>query len=99
MPMSLTLSAFKSPKKEELYLFVPKEDGLEKLPNELLVMFGEPTHVIDFELTAERKMARVDAEEVRLSIESKGYFMQMPPSEVEKMGDMPAPPEHLDNIF
>lgn len=97
--MALLVSAYKSAKKEELYLFVPKEDGLEKLSDELLVMFGEPQHVIDFELTEKRKLARVDAEEVKKAIESKGYFMQMPPSEIEKMGDMPPPPEHLDNIF
>lgn len=97
--MALLVSAYKSAKKEELYLFVPKEDGLEKLSDELLVMFGEPKHVIDFELTQERKLARVDAKEVKAGIESKGYFMQMPPSEIEKMGDMPPPPEHLDNIF
>ncbi|RUM92655.1 MAG: YcgL domain-containing protein [Thiomicrospira sp.] len=97
--MALLVSAYKSAKKEELYLFVPKEDGLEKLSDELLVMFGEPQHVIDFELTEKRKLARVDAEEVKKALETKGYFMQMPPSEIEKMGDMPPPPEHLDNIF
>lgn len=97
--MALLVSAYKSAKKEELYLFVPKEDGLEKLSDELLVMFGEPQHVIDFELTEKRKLARVNAEEVKQALESKGYFMQMPPSEIEKMGDMPPPPEHLDNIF
>ncbi|MBD3611406.1 MAG: YcgL domain-containing protein [Hydrogenovibrio crunogenus] len=97
--MALLVSAYKSAKKDELYLFVPKEDGLEKLSDELLVMFGEPQHVIDFDLTEKRKLARVDAEEVKKALETKGYFMQMPPSEIEKMGDMPPPPEHLDNIF
>lgn len=97
--MALLVSAYKSAKKDELYLFVPKEDGLDKLSDELLVMFGEPQHVIDFELTEKRKLARVDAEEVKKALEAKGYFMQMPPSEIEKMGDMLPPPEHLDNIF
>ncbi|MDG4812154.1 YcgL domain-containing protein [Hydrogenovibrio sp. 3SP14C1] len=97
--MALLVSAYKSAKKDELYLFVPKEDGLDKLSDELLVMFGEPQHVIDFDLTEKRKLARVDAEEVKKALETKGYFMQMPSSEIEKMGDMPPPPEHLDNIF
>lgn len=92
------VSAFRSPKKAELYLFVPQADGLTKLPPELLVMFGEPQHVIDFELHATRKMGRENAETVLASLHSKGYFMQMPPTEVEKLGDMPPPPEHLDNI-
>jgi hypothetical protein len=95
---TLNVSVFKSPKKQELYLYVPQTHGLNKLPKELLVMFGEPAHVIDFELTAERKLAREDSKKVLESLLSKGYFMQMPPNEIEKFGDMAPPPEHLDNI-
>ncbi|MBF6058182.1 MULTISPECIES: YcgL domain-containing protein [Thiomicrorhabdus] len=95
---AITVSAYRSPKKDELYLFVPQEDGLEKLPKELLVMFGEPQHVIDFELTPNRKMAREDAAKVYESVNSKGYYMQMPPSEVEKISDYAPAPERLDNI-
>lgn len=97
--MSIAVSAYKSPKKEELYLFVPKEKGLDGLPSELLVMFGQPRHVIDYELTPERKMPRSDATEILSALESKGYYLQMPPSEEEKISDIASPPEHLDNIF
>lgn len=95
----IQVSAYRSPKKEELYLFVPTQDGLEKLPPELLTMFGEPTHVIDFDLTPDRKMAREEASEVYKSIEQKGYFMQMPPTDIEKLSDYAPSPEKLDNIY
>lgn len=95
----MQVSAFKSPKKNELYLFVPQASGLDDLPKELLVMFGEPEHVIDFELSQDRKMGREDSKQVLESLHNKGYFMQMPPNEIEKISDMPPPPEHLDNIF
>lgn len=95
----MQVSAFKSPKKDELFLFVPKTSRLADLPKELLVMFGVPTHVIDFELTSDRNMGREEASVVLGSLHSKGYFMQMPPNEIEKISDMPAPPERLDNIF
>ncbi|MDA3808022.1 MAG: YcgL domain-containing protein [Thiomicrorhabdus sp.] len=95
----IIVSAYKSPKKPELFLFVPKKTGLEELPDELLLMFGEPAHVIDFDLTPERKMARGDAKIVYEAMTTKGYYMQMPPAEVEKMGNMTPPPERLDNIF
>lgn len=95
----IQVSAFRSKKKAELYLFVPHAKGLNDLPPELLVMFGEPQHVIDFELHAERKMGREDAAKVLAAIHSKGYFIQMPPNEIEKLSDMPPPPAHLDNIF
>lgn len=95
----IQVSAFRSPKKEELYLFVPAEDGLEQLPKELLTMFGEPSHVFDFELSPDRKMAREDAKEVYDAIQSKGFFMQMPPTEIEKLSNYAPSPEKLDNIY
>ncbi|BBP44908.1 YcgL domain-containing protein [Thiosulfatimonas sediminis] len=95
----IEVSAFRSPKKNELYLFVPKEHGLEKLPKELITMFGEPKHIFDFELTPDRKMAREDGKQVYEAIQTKGYFMQMPPAEVEKLSDYAPAPEKLDNIY
>ncbi len=95
----IMVSAFKSPKKDELYLFIPKDTEVDTLANELLVMFGTPEHVVDFELTPDKKMPRCDAAKLYEALKTKGYFMQMPPTEVEKISDMPAPPAHLDNIF
>ncbi|MBE0492845.1 MAG: YcgL domain-containing protein [Thiomicrospira sp.] len=95
----MQVSAYKSPKKNELFLFIPQVSGLDELPKELLVMFGKPEHVIDFELTQDRKMGREDAKQVLENLHSKGYYMQMPPNEIEKISDMPPPPERLDNIF
>jgi len=95
---TITVSAYRSHKKAELYLFVPEEKGLDGLPDELLVMFGKPEHIIDFELSADKKLAREDSATVLESIQTKGYFMQMPPNEIEKIGNMAPPPERLDNI-
>lgn len=95
----IDVSVYKSPKKEELYLYVLQKDGIENLPNELQVMFGKPQHVINFQMTKDKKMPRVNAVEVIKSIVGRGYFIQMPPTEVEKIGNMPPPPERLDNIF
>lgn len=96
---AMNVSVYKSPKKVELYLYVPKEDGLDKLPDEVRVIFGEPSHVLDLILTPEKKLARVQTAEVLKALSTRGYFMQMPPHEFEKISDMPPPPERLDNIF
>lgn len=95
----MQVSAYKSLKKHELYIFIEKEKQLEDLPAEMLVIFGKLEHVIDFELTPEKKLAREDANQVLESIKTKGYFIQMPPEEVEKLSDITPPPEKLDNIF
>jgi len=96
---TLNVSVYKSPKKEELYLYIPQEKSLDDIPQEVLVIFGKPKHVIDFELSAEKKLARVDAATVLEALNSRGFFMQMPPHELEKFSDITPPPERLDNIF
>ena len=99
MTTTTIVSAYKTAKKNELFLFTPKETQLDNLPNELLVMFGEPVHIFDFDLTQNKKLPRSDAKEVLEALTKKGYYIQMPPGEIEKAGNMTAPPERLDNIF
>jgi len=98
-PDSLMVSAYKSSKKDELYLMLPQNQSLDELPPELLVMFGKPTHLLDFTMTPDRSMGREDPQKVWEALMTKGYFIQLPPQEVEKLSDMAPPPERLDNIF
>jgi len=83
------VSVFKSPVKDEMYLYVDKREQLERVPEPLLEMFGRPVHVMDMPLKAERKLARVDDTQKLLDeLESKGYYLQMPPPKDDYMLDM-----------
>ena len=72
--------------KEEMYLYVPDvgDDaaGLKDLPAGLLQITGELTKVMNLVLSAERKLARVDVNEVMSALKDKGYFIQLPPGEL-----------------
>lgn len=72
-------SIFKSPRKNEMYLYVDKKEGLDRVPDELLSIFGAPVPVFDLLLTAQRKLAREDVAQVLANIEQQGYHLQMPP--------------------
>jgi uncharacterized protein YcgL (UPF0745 family) len=74
---------FKSPRKEQMYLFVAQQDGLESVPETLLATFGEPESVMMLELTPERKLARARAQDVLAAIAEQGFYLQMPPTEAE----------------
>ncbi|HID00688.1 MAG TPA: YcgL domain-containing protein [Piscirickettsiaceae bacterium] len=93
---TVKVSAYKSPKVEELYLFLPTDSLPSDLPDELLVFFGDPQHVIDFDLTPERKLPRADAAEVLASLAEKGYYIQTPPAEKEKITDISLPDLSFD---
>ena len=70
---------YRSPRKQEMYLYLAEEDAFDKVPNELLQGFGEPILVIELELSAQRKLAREDVKRVMHNLRTRGYHLQMPP--------------------
>ena len=79
---------YKSSKKDEMYLYVarpnhPNEaenaDPLDILAEPLRVAFGRATYVMHLELSESRKLARVNVLHVLDSLQTKGFFIQMPP--------------------
>jgi len=73
-------SVYKSSKKREMYLYVDRKDGTKSLPESLLKLFGTPTHVLDLILTPQKKLARVDSQQVLDEIAENGFYLQMPPA-------------------
>jgi uncharacterized protein YcgL (UPF0745 family) len=86
--MKRICSVYKSPKKDEMYLYVDKREGLARVPEALLNSFGEPKEVMTLLITAEKKLARVDAEKVLADIVRQGFYLQMPPAKEEYMLDL-----------
>ncbi len=73
---------YKSLKKEELYLYLEKQDDFSTIPELLLNSLGRLELVMDLDLTSERKLAREDVNKVLVSLQEKGFFVQMPPTRV-----------------
>lgn len=86
--MKLICSIYKSPKKDEMYLYVDKSEDLKRVPAALLEMFGRPMGAMTLLLTPEKKLARADVQQVMDCIREKGYFLQMPPPKEEYLLDL-----------
>jgi uncharacterized protein YcgL (UPF0745 family) len=71
---------YRSPRKEQMYLYVSKREGLSRVPETLLKQFGKPEPIMLLNLDGKRKLARADAEQVIADIGEKGFYLQMPPS-------------------
>jgi uncharacterized protein YcgL (UPF0745 family) len=72
-------SAYKSLKKEGMYLFTLKGKKLDEiLPEAIANQFGTPEHFYDFTLSPERKMQREDPQKVIANIQTHGFHIQMP---------------------
>ncbi len=71
---------YKSIKKNELYLYLDKQDDFSSIPNDILKSIGHPEYVMQLEITPERKLARENATDVLKGIDANGFFIQMPPT-------------------
>lgn len=72
---------YRSSRRQDMYLYVDAGTDLEPVPEALLERFGKPVEALSLMLTADRRLARADAARVLESIESDGFYLQMPPAE------------------
>lgn len=83
--MKLICEIFKSPRKDEMYLYVDKKEGLARVPEALLEMFGTPKSAMTLLLTEEKKLARAEVGDVLREIREKGFYLQMPPKKDDSL--------------
>ncbi|MEM7401985.1 MAG: YcgL domain-containing protein [Pseudomonadota bacterium] len=69
---------YKSLKKADSYIYIEQKDDFEKVPQQLLQLFGTPEFALEFDLTEDRKLAVADAKQVMQYINEQGYYLQMP---------------------
>jgi uncharacterized protein YcgL (UPF0745 family) len=70
---------YRSDKKAETYLYLSYDLDFVDLPEELQERFGVPALVMRLELSADRKLARVDVGKVLESLSETGFYLQLPP--------------------
>ena len=87
--MKRICSIYKSPRKNEMYLYVLNADALKRVPEVLLAVFGPPAHAFDLVLSPERKLSREDIATVLENLDKQGYHLQMPPPEEEYIQHLP----------
>jgi uncharacterized protein YcgL (UPF0745 family) len=70
---------YKTATKEEMYLYLSRDDGFKRVPEVLLKQFGKPVLVTTMLLAASKKLARADVIKVMDEITRQGFYLQMPP--------------------
>ena len=77
----ITVWVYKGSRRAETYLYVSDENNFEQVPKDLLDAMGTLEFVMEIEIDAQRKLARVDAGEVIKHVLDAGYFLQLAPHE------------------
>lgn len=70
---------YKSRRKSDTYVYLRERDGFGLIPEPLRGSLGALDFVLELALTAERKLAREDAEVVRSNLAERGFHLQFPP--------------------
>ncbi|EKE69124.1 YcgL domain-containing protein [Gallaecimonas xiamenensis] len=71
-------AVYKSVRKSETYLYIPKRDDFSQVPEDLLAVFGTPVFVTQL-LLKDRQLARMSSSEMQAILDEKGYYLQLPP--------------------
>lgn len=70
---------YKSLKKPDLYLFLPKGTPPDTLDAAILAPFGRLEEVMYLDLSVDRALARTDTATIRHYLTTLGFYVQLPP--------------------
>lgn len=76
---------YKSLRKPDTYLYLRERDAFTLVPDAVRQPLGELGFVLEVELHADRKLARVDAAVVRTNLETRGFHLQIPPTVLDPL--------------
>lgn len=78
---------YKSQRKNDTFVYLAARDDFEKIPASLRAPLGDLAFVLEVALTAERRLARENADTVRQNLAAQGFHIQFPP----RIFDLQAP--------
>ncbi|MBC8945065.1 MULTISPECIES: YcgL domain-containing protein [Xenorhabdus] len=70
---------YRSPKREQTYLYIEKKGDFSRVPEALLKTFGQPQFSMMISLAERKKLANADIEKVKVALSEQGFYLQVPP--------------------
>lgn len=70
---------YRSPKRDQTYLYIEEKDNFTRIPEELLKQFGVPVFAMSLPLDGSKKLVSADLETVKNALIEQGFYLQIPP--------------------
>lgn len=70
---------YRSPNREQTYLYIERKDDFSRIPEELMKQFGVPQFAMMLSLSTRAKLANADIDKVKKDLAEVGYYLQFPP--------------------
>ncbi|WP_414827898.1 YcgL domain-containing protein [Alteromonas sp. H39] len=74
-------AVYKTKKKSGMFLYVPKKDDFDEVPDALMKQFGHPELVMMLPLDKREHLGSVEKQKLIAALTEQGYYLQMPPKE------------------
>ena len=78
---------YKSPRKDQTYLYLTRRDDFKIVPEALLKTFGAPQLVTVLDLSRRTELAGADLAKVRAALTEHGFYLQLPPPPEDLLKD------------
>lgn len=88
--MKKLCDVYKSRQHGDMYLYVDREDGLSRVPDELLTRCGKLEKTLTFVLTRDRKLAKADPVNVLDRLAEHGFYLQLPDYHQDRLAEFRA---------
>ncbi len=76
---------YKSQKKPDTYLYLGIRDGFDQVPANIQAPLQPWLVALEFDLTAGRRLARIDADVLRRNLVEHGFYLQFPPTALDPL--------------
>ena len=73
----VTCWIYRSNRRDELYLYLAKENAFNEIPAELMDRFGTPTLVMELDLHPGRRLEREETARVIANLREQGFHLSM----------------------
>ena len=90
-------AVYKSPKKDETYLFIKQRDNFSDVPDALMQTFGTPALVTVINLATRDLLAMADINKVKESLNEQGFYLQLPPPKEDLLKEHKAAMQNQQN--
>lgn len=69
---------YRSTKKTDTYLYLNDKESVSNLPEGLVKLLGRTEYVLELDLNKTRALANADIQQVISSLNSQGFYVQLP---------------------
>jgi uncharacterized protein len=81
----MRIFVYQSQKKPGTYLYLGTRDGFDQVPDFIQSPLMPWQTALEFELTADRKLARIDANILKRNLLEHGFYLQFPPTVLDPL--------------